>query len=103
MKLSCLAFLLLLTFMANAQVRQTLPLTAPQQKKLAKLIRTSPEVLALWQSVEQEAKQYLSDEPRPLRVIHYEGLLDNNPDRVLTAQSLKDLDKVAVCLVWFAG
>jgi hypothetical protein len=104
MKLFCLTFSLLLTFQIHAQVRQTLPLTVPQQQKLGKLIQTSPEVRALWQSVEQEAKQYLNDAPSPLRVIHYEGLLHTHPDRLATTESLKDLDKVAVWLsAWYGS
>ncbi|MBU1821417.1 MAG: alginate lyase family protein [Bacteroidetes bacterium] len=104
MKLYCILLLFFITHWANAQVRQTLPLTAPQQQKLGKLIQTNSEVRALWQSVEQEAKHYLTDEPSPLRVIHYEGLLDTNPDRIRTTQSLKDLDKVAVWLsAWYGS
>ncbi|GAB3178339.1 alginate lyase family protein [Telluribacter humicola] len=98
-----LAFLLLLSFCAEAQVRQTLLLTARQQREVKTLVKTNPEVQALWKPVEQEAKQYLNDEPRPLRVIHYEGLLDTNPDRIRTTESLKDLDKVAVWLSAYYG
>ncbi|WP_247237732.1 alginate lyase family protein [Telluribacter sp. SYSU D00476] len=97
-----LVFLLLLSICAEAQVRQTLLLTAPQQREVTILVKTNPEVQALWKPVEQEAKQYLSDQPRPRRVIYYEGLLDTNPDRIQTTESLKDLDKVAVWLsAWY--
>ncbi|HEV7350996.1 alginate lyase family protein [Telluribacter sp.] len=97
-----LSLLLLLSFCAKAQIRQTLLLTNPQQQEVTKLAQTNPEVRALWRPVEQEAQRYLNDEPRPLRVIHYEGLLDTNPDRIRTTESLKDLDKVAVWLfAWY--
>jgi hypothetical protein len=43
--------LLLLCSGAWAQVRQTLPLTAPQQREVRKLVRTDPEVQVLWQLV----------------------------------------------------
>jgi hypothetical protein len=104
LRTTTLLLLLLLCRGAWAQVRQTLPLTAPQQREVRKLVRTNPEVQALWQEVEREAQGYLTDPPRPLRVIHYEGLLDTNPDRIRTTESLKDLDKVAVWLsAWYGS
>lgn len=104
MKVLCLAFLLLLTTQTYAQVRQTLPLSVPQQLHLGRLIQTDPDVRGLWQFVEHEAKLYLADEPRPQEVIHYEGLLDTNPDRIRTTESLRDLDKVAVWLsAWYGS
>ena len=39
--------------------------------------------------------------PRPLEVVHYEGLLENNPDRIDTRKSFHDIDAV-VNLIYFS-
>ncbi len=94
-----LLFLIVLTpLFTKADIPETLLLTRPQQEYLAQLIQTSPTAKALWAKVEQEAKGYLQDQPRPLQVIHYEGLLDTNPDRIDTEKSLRDMDKLAAWL-----
>ena len=82
----------------DADIPETLLLTQSQQKYLAQLIHSNPAAKALWAKVEQEAKGYLPDQPRPLQAIHYEGLLDTNPDRIDTEKSLRDMDKLAAWL-----
>ncbi len=82
----------------DADIPETLLLTQSQQKYLAQLIHSNPATKALWLNVEQEAKGYLPDQPRPLPVIHYEGLLDTNPDRIDTEKNLRDMDKLAAWL-----
>lgn len=87
-----------LPLLAHAQIPETLLLTPSQQKHLRQLIETDPNAKALWLKVKQEAKDYLPDQPRPLQVIHYEGLLDTNTERIDTEKSLRDMDKLAAWL-----
>ncbi|WP_373514362.1 alginate lyase family protein [Persicitalea sp.] len=99
MKLSSLfLFLFFLPRLTQAEIPETLLLTPPQQKYLRQLIQTNPDAKALWLKAEREAKGYLNDQPRPLKVIHYEGLLDTNPNRIDTEKSLRDMDKLAAWL-----
>ncbi len=98
MKYLSLFVLLLFPCLAQADIPETLLLTAPQQKYLRHLIQTNPDARAQWLKVQQEAQSYLRDQPRPLRVMHYEGLLDTNPDRIDTQKSLRDMDKLAAWL-----
>ncbi len=48
----------------------------------------------LYDSVLQQAKRHADDQPRPLKKLYYEGLLETNPDRIDTRKSLEDMDKV---------
>lgn len=98
MKRLLFLFLSLAPPLAHAQIPETLLLTPTQQKHLRHLLQTNPAAKALWQQVDQEAKGYLQDQPRPLQVIHYEGLLDTNPSRIDTEKSLRDMDKLAAWL-----
>ena len=98
MKYLGLFILLCFPLFAQADIPETLLLTAPQQKYLRHLIQTNSDAKAQWLKVQQEAKNYLRDQPRPLRVIRYEGLLDINPDRIDTQKSLRDMDKLAAWL-----
>jgi hypothetical protein len=41
--------------------------------------------------------------PRPLEVIHYEGLLDTDPLRINTVESFPDIDHVATLIYAFYG
>ncbi len=104
MKLRTLTlFLLLFPCLIQAQIPETLLLTPPQQKYLRQLTRDNPDVEVLWLKVAEEAKSYLDDQPRPLAVIRYEGLLDTDPKRIDTEKSLRDMDKLAAWLFAYYG
>ncbi len=93
--------LLILTFtpyLIRADIPETILLTQSQQQYLRQIIRSSAAAKVLWSKTEREAKGYLHDQPRPLQVIRYEGLLDTNPDRIDTEKSLRDMDKLAAWL-----
>ncbi|MPR33731.1 alginate lyase family protein [Salmonirosea aquatica] len=100
--LFCFTFLLAPLF-TLADIPETLLLTPSQQRYLAELIRTNPSAKTQWLKVEEEAKGYLNDAPRPLRVIHYEGLLDTDTRRIDTEKSLRDMDKLAAWLFAYYG
>ncbi|GHB53183.1 alginate lyase family protein [Persicitalea jodogahamensis] len=93
-----LLILAIAPYFTRADIPETILLTQSQQKYLRQIISTSAAAQALWSKVEQEAKGYLGDQPRSLRSIYYEGLLDTNPDRIDTEKSLRDMDKLAAWL-----
>ncbi|MEK6475925.1 alginate lyase family protein [Catalinimonas sp. 4WD22] len=88
---------------AEVSIRQTLLLTPEEQQYLMKLIQENKEVQNLWYPVKEAAQAILSEQPHPLKVIHYEGLLDTDPKRVATEKSLRDMDKIAMLLNAFYG
>jgi hypothetical protein len=51
---------------------------------------------ALRNQLEQAWSGIRTDEPNPAEEIHYEGLLDNDPERVKTLLHLEDMDKLAL-------
>jgi hypothetical protein len=65
---------------------------------LIELIETEPEAGMLWSPLGSRAEAYLSEEPRPIEKISYEGLLDTHPDRVATVSHLYDMMRVEIWL-----
>lgn len=101
-----LSFLLIIMHhlaVAEVSIRQTLLLTAEEQQYLMKLIQENKEVQNLWYPVKEAAQTILFEHPQPLKVIHYEGLLDTDPKRVASEKSLRDMDRLAVLLNAFYG
>lgn len=78
------------------EIRQSLPLTSAQRAELQKLVRNDVEAQTLWANLKKEADAALKDTPRPLAEIFYEGIVDTDPRRISTVQSLYDMDKLAV-------
>ena len=83
-------------------VRQTrLPVGVPDSgviRDLRMLVETEPEARELWQQLQVRAESYLSEEPRPIESINYEGMLSNHPDRVATVTHLYDMMRVEIWL-----
>lgn len=92
-----------LSAVAEVSIRQTLLLTPEEQQYLMQLIQENKEVQNLWYPVKEAAQAILFEHPQPLKIIHYEGLLDTDPKRVATEKSLRDMDKIAVLLNAFYG
>ncbi len=67
-------------------------------RKLRELVETGPEARELWKQLESRAESYLSEEPRPIERINYEGMLNNHPDRVATVSHLYDMMRVEIWL-----
>lgn len=106
MRFLYIAFLLSsmsLSAVAEVSIRQTLLLTSAEQQYLMQLIQENKEVQNLWFPVKEAAQAILFEHPQPLKIIHYEGLLDTDPKRVATEKSLRDMDKIAVLLSAFYG
>jgi hypothetical protein len=67
-------------------------------RNLRKLVETEPEARELWLQLQSRAESYLSEEPRPIERINYEGMLNNHPDRVATVSHLYDMMRVEIWL-----
>lgn len=81
---------------AEVDIRQAILLTKTQREKLSRLVRADKDARKLWEALRAEADTLVDDTPRPIAVMHYEGMLDTHPDRIATEGSLKDMDKLVV-------
>jgi hypothetical protein len=80
---------------ADVMIRTTIPLSKTERDVLAERVRTNAEAAVVVKAIVADAETRLSQLPRPLAVIHYEGLLDTDPRRVETQKSLEDMDRLA--------
>jgi endo-1,4-beta-xylanase len=79
-------------------IRSTPPLDAPKRERLRELVARDPEAAALFAEIDSAARALQDRQPRPLRVLHYEGLVNTDPRRVATVASLREMDDVALLL-----
>jgi hypothetical protein len=87
-----MAGFLLITAGAFGQTTTIVILSKSEQQTLRRLLEKDLIVKKLNDSIQQLAKAALQRTPRPLEVVHYEGLLNNNPVRIDTRKSLEDVD-----------
>ena len=85
---------LLLPIVAYSQITNVVVLDSGEIATLREVIAGNSRAAMLYDSVANLAHQHLSDAPRPLERLYYEGLLNNHPDRIDTRKSLEDMDKV---------
>ena len=85
---------LLLSISTYAQITNVVILDSGEIATLRGVIAGNDRAGQLYDSIITLAYQHLSESPRPLKQLHYEGILNNNPDRVDTRKSLEDMDKV---------
>ena len=85
---------LLLSTFAYAQTTNVVILDATEIATLREVLVSNRQAGQLYDSVLQQAKRHIHDQPRPLKKLYYEGLLETNPDRIDTRKSLEDMDKV---------
>lgn len=91
--ISC--FLTFLFQFAKAQNSSVVYLNKTERSNLQTLYTTNVAVKQLCDSIIQAANGNLSKKPKPVSVIYYEGLLENNPDRIKTKKSLLDIDVIS--------
>ena len=77
-----------------AQTTNVVILDSTEIKNLRRVISQNERAKYLYDSIVSFARAHSGDAPYPLKHLHYEGLLETNPDRVDTRKSLKDMDKV---------
>ncbi len=78
-----------------------LPVGVPDSgviRNLRTLVETEPEAEELWRHLQRRAESYLSEKPRPIERINYEGMLSNHPDRIATVSHLYDMMRVEIWL-----
>ena len=71
------------------------PLGPAQLKRLRRLVREDSEAASLVQEIREQAEPLLDIEPRPIRVLHYEGLVNTNPKRIKTVEHLSQIKDAA--------
>ncbi|NJK90666.1 MAG: hypothetical protein HC904_01825 [Blastochloris sp.] len=85
----------------DLEIREILPLQAEQRVKLVGLVQEDAEARELFELRKAAVTGLLEKEPRPLKVIHYEGLVNTDPRRLETVQHLQDMDDLAALFeVW---
>lgn len=68
--------------------------TPEQRQALQQLLEEDPAAMAHWQVLRQRADRWLNDDPSPLKVIHYRGVLSNDPLRRESVARLNDMRKI---------
>lgn len=96
MRNALVVFMFFSAFCAHAEIGELeIPLVSPlepaQLETLRDLASTHPEAEQLTEAVKQEALPLIGSEPDPLRVIHYEGLVNTDPRRIETVKHLHDM------------
>lgn len=76
-------------------IPDVIPLNEAQRSRLRHLVVTDEEAADLAAAAKHEAVPLLDGEPRPLEVIHYEGLVNTDPRRIASVKKLRDMAKVA--------
>ncbi len=69
-------------------------LNQEEQARFRGLLENNTEVRALFDSIRVRADNHLSVPAHPIPVIYYEGLLDTDPDRVASVESLLDINRL---------
>lgn len=85
----------LFSIYGNSQVTNIVILDKDEITKLREAINTNENVKRMYDSIANCANQLLIELPRPLETIFYEGLLDNDPKRINTVKSFRDIDLAA--------
>ena len=78
-----------------AQNTSVLYLNEKEQQRLRKLYKEDPQVKLMCDSVIKKAAIHLKENPKPLDVLFYEGMLESDTARIRTRASLYDMDKVS--------
>ena len=74
---------------------EIIPLDPAQREELRRLVATDPEAAAIAEAAREKAAPLIGREPSPLRVIHYQGLLNTDPRRVESVEHLRQLADAA--------
>lgn len=86
--------LILLAAAVNAQTTNIVVLDSIEIQNLRVILKQNSQAKNLYDSIFREATESLIWIPQPVEEIHYEGLLENDPKRIKTTYSLKDIDAV---------
>lgn len=67
------------------------PLNDAQLARLRTLVKTDKEAAQIADEVKRVALPLLDAQPNPLKVIHYEGLVNTDPRRIATVKQLREM------------
>lgn len=90
-------------FFVHSQTTDIVILNALEAGYLKALLTENEQAKQHYNSIASKANQHLKDQPRPLKEIFYEGLLQTNPKRIDTRKSLEDVDKVVDLIYAYYG
>jgi hypothetical protein len=82
---------------------QNITLNENQRAYFVRLIKSDREAGSLFDRVRKQADQALDAQPNPVRLISSGGRLQDDPVKLATRESLKDMNKVFSLAVAFAG
>ena len=85
---------ILLPMVGYAQTTHVVLLDSSEISTLRRAMSDDDRVRWLYDSVALLADKQITDPPRPLKKLYYEGLLPTHPNRIDTRKSLEDMDKV---------
>jgi len=96
MKYLFLQFSVLILFVGvgHAQTTNIVILDSTEIQNLRVILNENSSAKNLSDSISKMATESLKRTPQPVTEIYYEGLLENNPKRIKTIQSLEDIDAV---------
>ena len=95
-------FLMLFLWVTSvSQETNIVILDSEEVANLRQTLRMDNSVKKMCDSIVAEANTFINHVPRPLETVRYEGLLDNNPDRLNTMKSFVDIDIVTTFI--YAG
>jgi hypothetical protein len=82
---------------------QNITLNESQRAYFVRLIKSDREAGAVFERVRKQADEALDAQPNPVRLISSGGRLQDDPVKLATQESLKDMNKVFSLAVAFAG
>ena len=72
-----------------------IPIPPEAVVELREIVLTDPEAEAIVEELAVKVRPHLGEEARPLRVVHYEGLVNTNPRRIETVEDLQQMGHAA--------
>ena len=77
------------------QLPDIIPIPPEAVVELREIVRMDSEAEAIVEELAVKVRPHLGEEARPLRVIHYEGLVNTNPKRIETVEDLQQMGHAA--------
>lgn len=71
------------------------PLDEKAQDRLRAFVQTDAEATSVVAQILSEGRPLLDAQPHPLKVVHYEGLVNTDPRRIATVAKLREMGDVA--------
>ncbi|GJM64501.1 hypothetical protein PEDI_50530 [Persicobacter diffluens] len=90
-------------FSAKLNLKTSIPLTEQDCKQIQELLKNDPEARVFFDTIIEKANTHLKEEPVPLAVINYEGLVSSNPDRIQSIKQLKQMESIQQLTYAYAG